>query len=147
MALLEKQLLIKRSKIPGAGKGLFTKQFIAKGTRIIEYKGRITTWKEVLQGNDFNAYVYYVKRDYVIDAMLHKKALARYANDARGLSKIKGLTNNTKYVEDDKKVFMEAVKDIPACSEILVSYGKDYWNVVNKNERVNQEEKAKGKKK
>ena len=28
MALLEKYLQVKRSKIPGAGKGLFTKQFI-----------------------------------------------------------------------------------------------------------------------
>ena len=34
MALLEKYLQVKRSKIPGAGKGLFTKQFIEKGKYI-----------------------------------------------------------------------------------------------------------------
>lgn len=141
MALLEKQLLIKRSKIPGAGKGLFTKQFIAKGTRIIEYKGRITTWKEVLSGDNFNGYVYYITRNHVIDAMPRKKSMGRYANDAKGLSKINGLVNNSKYVEDGKKVFMEAVKDIPASTEILVSYGKEYWNVISENKKLLQEEK------
>lgn len=146
MALLEKQLIIKRSKITAAGKGLFTKQFIAKGTRIIEYKGRITTWKEVLQGNDFNAYVYYITRDHVIDAMPYKKAIGRYANDASGLNKIKGLANNSKYVNDGKRVFMEAVKDIPAGAEILVAYGKEYWNVISSNIKCMEEkEKAKNK--
>jgi uncharacterized protein len=49
MPLPEKQLFIKQSSIGNAGKGLFTKQYIAKGTRIIEYKGRVTTWKKVLE--------------------------------------------------------------------------------------------------
>ena len=31
MALLEKQLYVKKSTIPNAGKGLFTKKFIPKG--------------------------------------------------------------------------------------------------------------------
>lgn len=140
MALLEKQLLIKRSKIPGAGKGLFTKKFIPKGARIIEYKGKITTWKEVLSGNEFNGYVYYVTRNHVIDAMTRKNSLGRYANDARGLSKIKGLANNTRYVEDGKKVFMEAVKNIPEKTEILVSYGKKYWEVINENRKIHERE-------
>jgi SET domain-containing protein len=130
MALLEKHLLIKKSRIPGAGKGLFTKQFIAKGTRIVEYKGKITTWKNVLQGKNFNAYVYYINRNYVIDAMRRKTALARYANDANGLSKNHTFRNNAKYVIDGKRVFLEAKKDIEAGEEILVSYGNEYWNVV-----------------
>jgi len=130
MALLEKHLLIKKSRIPGAGKGLFTKQFIAKGTRIVEYKGKITTWKNVLQGKNFNAYVYFINRNYVIDAMRRKTALARYANDANGLSKNHTFRNNAKYVIDGKRVFIEAKKDIEAGEEILVSYGNEYWNVV-----------------
>jgi len=130
MALLEKHLLIKKSRIPGAGKGLFTKQFIAKGTRIVEYKGKITTWKNVLQGKNFNAYVYYINRNYVIDAMRRKTAFARYANDANGLSKNHTFRNNAKYVIDGKRVFIEAKKDIEAGEEILVSYGNEYWNVV-----------------
>ncbi len=134
MVLLQKELCIKKSNIPAAGKGLFTKVDIAKGTRIIEYKGKITTWKEVLKAeastNIFNRYLYYVNKNHVIDAMPYTKTFARYANDASGLSKIKGLANNCKYVKDNGRVFMEAIKDIEAGEEILIDYGKEYWAVI-----------------
>ena len=135
MALLQHQLYIKESKIPGAGNGLFTKSFIAKGTRVIEYKGKITTWKKVLEGKDFNGYVYYIKANYVIDAKTYKKALARYANDARGITRVKGIVNNSIYVQEGKKVFVDAIKDIPADSEIYVAYGKEYWDVIRQNRK------------
>src|SRR5215216_3571942 len=113
MALLEKHLQIKRSLIPGAGMGLFTTIFIAKGTRIVEYKGRSTTWKDV--EHDYkNGYIYSIDAKHVIDAKTYKKALGRYANDARGVVSTKGLANNSKYVVDGAKVFIEAIKDIPA---------------------------------
>jgi SET domain-containing protein len=136
MALLEKQLKIKTSVLPRAGKGLFTKKPIPKGSRITEYKGKITTWKEVNHQDGFNGYIYYIKRDHVIDAKRHKTALGRYANDARGLKKIKGITNNARYVQDGLRVFIEAKKNIPANSEILVDYGKEYWDVIKYNEKL-----------
>jgi hypothetical protein len=40
MAFLEKQLYLKKSHLPGAGKGLFTRKAIAKGSRICEYTGQ-----------------------------------------------------------------------------------------------------------
>ncbi|MEO8721619.1 MAG: SET domain-containing protein [Ginsengibacter sp.] len=130
MALLEKYLKVKRSGIPGAGKGLFTKQLIKKGTRILEYKGRITTWKDVLSGKNFNGYVYYINRNYVIDAMRRKTAIARFANDARGLNKTKGVSNNAEFVVENKRVYICAKKKISEGEEILVSYGKEYWKEV-----------------
>ena len=130
MALLEKHLKIKRSTLPGAGKGLFTKKFIPKGTRIVEYKGKISSWKEADHQHGGNGYIYYVKRYHVIDALPRPKALARYANDAQGMIKVKGITNNSDYVEDGLKVFIESKKDIPANSEIFVGYGKEYWDVI-----------------
>ena len=133
MALLEKQLVVRRSTIPGSGKGLFTKEFIPKGTRIVEYKGKLTTWKEVKHDNGSNGYIYYVTRNHVIDARTYTKALARYANDARGLQKIKGVTNNAAYAEDKLKVYIESTKDILPNSEILVSYGKEYWDTIRHN--------------
>jgi len=54
MTLGERHLFIKRSNIPGAGKGLFSKKFIAKGSRIVQYKGKKTTWKEVQQQSVFS---------------------------------------------------------------------------------------------
>ena len=135
MALLEKQLVVKKSKLPGAGKGLFTKKPIPKGTRIVEYKGKVTSWKEADHRNGANGYIYYVKRHHVIDALPYKKALARYANDARGIARVKGILNNSEYVEDGLKVYIQSKKDIPANGEILVGYGKEYWDVIRENLR------------
>ncbi len=141
MALLEKNLVVKKSFIPGAGKGLFTKVFIPKGTRIVEYKGKLTTWKEVDHDEGKNGYIYYIKRSLVIDAYNYKKALGRYANDAQGLSKIKGIKNNSRYVIEGSRVYIEAVKDIHPGSEILVGYGKEYWDVIRYNLKLEQENK------
>jgi len=133
MPLLEKQLLIKRSTLKGAGKGLFTTKPIAKGTKIVEYRGKITTWKEVNDRNGLNGYIYYVNRNHVLDAWATKKALARYANDAQGLIRTPGIRNNSTYETEGLRVFIVAAKNIPAGSEILVAYGKEYWDIIKEN--------------
>ncbi|MES1215198.1 MAG: SET domain-containing protein [Bacteroidota bacterium] len=133
MALLEKEFVIKRSTLPDAGSGLFTKVPIAKGTRILEYKGRISNWKDLEEKEWSNGYLFYVNRNHVINALPYKKSLARYANDAKGLKKIKGLRNNSVYNTVGKKVFIEACTDIAAGEEILVDYGTDYWKAVRHN--------------
>src|SRR5688572_18794057 len=97
MALLEKHLFVKQSTIPNAGKGLFTKVPIPKNTRIVEYKGRRTIWKEV-SNDDTNGYIYSINNNNVIDAKRTLSALARYANDAKGLVRVKGINNNCVYV-------------------------------------------------
>ena len=145
MALLEKQLVVKNSTLPGSGKGLFTKKMIPKGTRIVEYKGRITNWKEMKYAWE-NGYIYNVNNNHVIDALPYKKALARYANDAQGLSRVKGITNNCVYVNDGLKVYITSTKDIPAGAEILVRYGKDYWDVQRANLKIDRENEKKRKK-
>lgn len=145
MALLEKQLVVKRSTIPNSGKGLFTKKFIAKGTRIVEYKGKKTTWKDVDIDDGRNGYIYYINRKNVIDARSYPKYLGRYANDAKGLTRVKGIINNSQYVTemDTLRVYIEAIKDISAGGEILVQYGKEYWDVIKHNMQLDKNEKAK----
>ncbi len=135
MALLEKQLEVKESNIPGAGKGLFTNEYIPKGTKIVEYKGKIRKWEE-LQYNHSNYYIYYVNDNHVIDGGSNKKSLARYINDAKGLKKIKGLTNNAEFICDGLRVFVVSTKNIPAGAEIFVGYGKEYWDVIRSNLKV-----------
>lgn len=136
------QLVVKRSTLPGAGKGLFTKVFIQKDTRIVEYKGRISSWKEVNDDKGINPYIFYVKRDHVINAAPYKKALARFANDAGGLTRKKGIINNAEYRQDGLRIFIVAKKDIPAGSEILVDYGKEYWEVIRHNRKIAEKEDA-----
>jgi SET domain-containing protein len=133
--LNEGQLEVRQTNIPGAGKGLFTSKDIKRGTRIIEYKGRIRTWKEVEHDAD-NPYIFYVADDHVIDASNAHESLGRYINDAKGLNKIKGLNNNAQFVHDGRRVFIEATRDIPAGSEIFVSYGKEYWHVMRQNQKL-----------
>lgn len=141
MALLEKQLFIKKSGIPNAGKGLFTREYIPKGARIVEFKGRITTWKNVLKADVFNGYVFYINRNHVIDSKPYLKALARFANDAKGFNKLKGMYNNSIFEIEEVKVFILATKDIPAGAEILVSYEKEYWDVIKYNNKLAAKEK------
>ena len=142
MALLENQLVVKASTLPGSGKGLFTKKFIPRGTRIVEYKGRMTTWNEVKNDAD-NGYIYTIDNQHVIDAKNSVKTFGRYANDAQGLVKIKGVSNNSTYVNDGNKVFIESIKDIPAGGEILVSYGKEYWDVIRQNKKIDKQNQRK----
>lgn len=150
MALLEKQLNVKESTLPNAGNGLFTNTFIPKDTHIVEYKGKICTWKEVNHDEGSNGYIFFVNRNHVIDARRTKSALARYANDGRGLKRVTGLLNNCVYETVAKKVYIKSVKDIPAGAEILVDYGKEYWDAVRHNIKLDKdkarEEKEKLKK-
>jgi uncharacterized protein len=144
MAYLEKFIYTKKSTLPGAGKGLFTKVFIPKGTRIVEYKGEILTWKEVgKMDEDRNGYVFYVNSKHVIDAWNHKSALARYANDARGITRIEGLKSNSEYIVDKKRCYITATKDISPGSEIFVEYGAEYWQVIRYNLRLQEKKRSK----
>ena len=125
MALFEEQLVVKKSKIPGAGKGLFTKAIIPKGTKIVEYLGKKSTWKNVDHQGGMNAYIYYVNTNHVIDGSGDPN-LARYANDARGATRLPGLSNNCKYYQDYKhRVFSVSVHLQHASKENLVPYGKE----------------------
>lgn len=128
-----KKLIVKKSGLPGAGKGLFANMFIPKGTRIAEYKGTIKKWKAT---KSEDKYVFYVSRDHVIDAR-SSRAVARYANDAKGLFRVKGIGNNSIYAVKNKRVFIDTVKDIPAGAEILVDYGKEYWDAIRHNRKHN----------
>ena len=138
MPFLEKQLIVKRSTLKGAGKGLFTTKDIPRGKKIVEYKGKITKWKDVDDQNGMNGYIYYVNRNHVIDASDARNALARYANDARGMLRTDGLFNNCTYRIEGVRVFIYSIRNIPAGSELFVGYGKEYWDIIKENWGVKQ---------
>ncbi|MFM8834605.1 MAG: SET domain-containing protein, partial [Cytophagales bacterium] len=126
--------MVKRSTLPGAGKGLFTTTSIKKGTRIIEYKGQKVTWKEVEKmADDRNGYVFYFTSKHCIDAWKTKKSIAHYANDAMVIVRLPGVRNNCEYVTEKKRCYVEATRDIPKGAEILVGYGAEYWRVIRYN--------------
>ena len=132
MALLEKSLFIRKSNLPQAGKGLFTKIDISKSTRILEYKGKKRKWKEVKHLDGYNGYLMYITRNAVIDALHYKKTLGRYANDARGFGRIPKLRNNCEYVSEGDRCYLEAKRSIKKGEELLVDYGKEFWQLQRK---------------
>jgi len=127
-------LKVKKSTLPGAGKGLFTMRDIRKDEIVCEYEGELITWNDAIERNDKGkgGYVYYINDKTCIDAFYYKKTFGRYANDAAGLARIPGLRNNAVYDEKKKKVFIKATRNIPAGSEVFVSYGRAYWNIMRK---------------
>jgi hypothetical protein len=129
MAFLEKALFTKRSKIPGAGLGLFTKIKIPKGACIVEYKGRLVRWTEIKHEDGHNGYILRVNRSWAIDARPYKKAFGRFANDARGMQRNDELKNNAEYLIEGHQCFIYATKEILPKSEVLVSYGSEYWKL------------------
>jgi SET domain-containing protein len=128
-------LTVKTSLLPKAGKGLFTTTAIKKGSKIIEYKGEIIDWKEYEKRveRDEDGYLFFINKKRCIDAWNTPQHKARYANDAAGLSRVKGLKNNSVYEIEDDKCFIVASKDIAAGEEIFVSYTKEYWDCVRYN--------------
>ncbi|MBS1558027.1 MAG: SET domain-containing protein [Bacteroidetes bacterium] len=143
MAFLEKFLVVKKSSLPGAGKGLFARVDIKKGARIVEYKGEIVTWSQVEKmADDRNGYVFYFNNRYCIDAWKTKKSVAHFANDALGIVRVPGIKNNAEYVTQKKRCYIEAMRDIPKGSEILVGYGGDYWRAIRYNVRLEQKNNA-----
>ena len=55
-------LIVKKSQLPKAGKGLFTTSNILKGEKVIEYKGELIDWKEYEKrvANDEDGYLFFI---------------------------------------------------------------------------------------
>ena len=136
-------LIVKKSKLPNAGKGLFTTKAIKSGSKVIEYKGEIITWKQykVRVDNNEDGYLFFISKALCIDAFPTPQFKARYANDAEGLSKIKGVKNNSEYEIFGNKCFIVAKRDIKAGEEIFVDYTKEYWDCVRYNIKHGYEKK------
>lgn len=141
---MNSDLLVKRSKLPKAGKGLFTKRDIKKGERFVEYLGEIVTEAELDRRaeKDIYGYAFYISKKKCIDAFYTPNELARYANDAKGLNKVKGLNNNCSYLVYKNSGWIEAEKNIKAGEEIFVSYGAEYWKDIRYNIKLDKEKEA-----
>jgi SET domain-containing protein len=132
MALLEKLLIVKKSKILGSGLGLFTTQKIMKGACIVEYKGRVEKWSEVKDQDGYNGYLLKLNSRWAINALPYKRALGRFANDAMGINRNDNLSNNAEFLIEGKRCFIFAKREIKPGEEILVSYGREYWNLIKR---------------
>jgi hypothetical protein len=138
-------LIVKKSKIPGSGKGLFTTKAIKKGVKIIKYRGEEIGWSEYNKRvkRDEDGYLFYFNKKRCIDAFHTLQYKARYANDANGFTRIKGLKNNSEYEIFGDDCFIVSTRNIKAGEEIYTDYTKDYWDSMNYNYKLKKsQEKA-----
>jgi SET domain-containing protein len=127
-ALESDYLYIKPSQIKNAGNGLFTAIDIYKDEIISLFKGEIINNKEAKKRAQLKADKYFINLldDSILDSM-HTDCYAKYANDAKGLSR-SNFKNNAKItLDDDNNVCVKASKKIISGEEIFCSYGKRYW--------------------
>ncbi|CAN5583317.1 hypothetical protein BH11BAC2_BH11BAC2_13230 [soil metagenome] len=135
-------LYLRKSNLPGAGKGLFTKQKLTRGDIVCEYEGEIVTWAEcVRRANEgHEGYVFFITKNRCVDAYFTPMAMGRYANDAKGVGRVATLRNNAQYEiksrNGEKKVFIVATRTIHPSEEILVDYGQDYWENLSKTKHL-----------
>ena len=132
MALLENQLKIKKSILPGAGKGIFTAIDIPAKAIIVEYRGKLVKWKDVKDEDGYNPYIFKISSRWAVDALHDKDVIGRYANDARGFARAEGMRNNCEYIVKGKKVYIASTRKIHKGSEIYVDYGRSFWSLLSR---------------
>jgi uncharacterized protein len=100
------------------GRGVFATRAIPKGTRLVEYKGERITWKQAddrypdVPGAPSHTFLFSVGK-VVIDAN-KKGTVARWINHS--------CNPNCEAVEEDKRIFIEAIRDIKAGEELGYEY-------------------------
>lgn len=120
------KIRIGQSGIPGAGKGLFAEEDIKRGQTIVKVTGPRFTPKEVEESQWDNDYL--LETNDGTGDCIEVQGPARYANDARGLTNIPGLVNNSQFCSDeDHSLYLAATRTILKGQEIFVNYGKGYW--------------------
>ena len=116
---------IKKSKIDNKGRGLYAAEDIKEGTKIIDYKGKIITNKQVDESNKYDnnkpIYLFTLKKRHTLNKNISWN--------------IAGLINhscnpNSQYDGKGLKIWITAIKDIKKGEEFTCDYGfgfdKDY---------------------
>lgn len=102
------------------GKGVFAVQDIAKGDTLIEYKGEVISWKEALRRHPHDpaqpnhTFYFHVDDKRVIDGKVDGNA-AKWINHA--------CDPNCEADEVEGRIFIKALRDIPAGEELNYDYG------------------------
>ena len=101
------------------GTGAFAIRTIRKGTRIIEYLGQRISWRTADKRYDdenmsrHHTFLFTVDDKTVIDAAVN-------GNDARFINH--SCDPNCEAINDRKRIFIEAIKTIPAGTELVYDY-------------------------
>ncbi len=102
------------------GNGVFALTDIAEGDTLIEYKGEVISWKEALRRHPHDpsqpqhTFYFHIDDGHVIDGKVNGNA-AKWINHS--------CEPNCEADETDGRVFIKALRDIPAGEELNYDYG------------------------
>ena len=121
----KKKIVARLSSIHG--NGVFADEPILKGERIVRYKGKLRTHKEVdrLYGDldeNGHTFLFTLNEDYVIDAN-EDGNVARWLNHSCNPNCEKVIEENDKGKPHKDKVFIEAIRNIKPGEELTYNYG------------------------
>ena len=113
-----RRIQVRRSGVHG--KGVFAVAPIARGARLIEYRGEVISWREALRRHPHDpadpnhTFYFHIDDKHVIDANVGGNA-ARWINHA--------CTPNCEADEVDGRIFIKALADIAPGEELFYDYG------------------------
>ncbi len=113
-----RRIQVRRSGVHG--KGVFALVDIAEGEPLIEYTGEIITWKEALRrhphdpANPNHTFYFHIDDKHVIDGGVNGNS-ARWINHS--------CDPNCEPLEDEGRIFIHALRNIPAGEELSFDYG------------------------
>ncbi|MGE0498235.1 MAG: SET domain-containing protein [Ramlibacter sp.] len=102
------------------GKGVFAVQDLAEGETLIEYVGEVISWKEALRRHPHDpkdpnhTFYFHIDEKHVIDAKFGGNS-SRWINHS--------CDPNCEADEQDGRVFIKALRNIPAGEELNYDYG------------------------
>ncbi|MHB1200166.1 MAG: SET domain-containing protein [Polaromonas sp.] len=102
------------------GKGVYALQDLAEGETLIEYVGEVINWKEALRrhphdpGDPNHTFYFHIDEKHVIDAK-------QGGNSSRWINH--SCKPNCEAGEDGGRVFIKALRNIPAGEELFYDYG------------------------
>ncbi|OQR80788.1 hypothetical protein ACHHYP_17184 [Achlya hypogyna] len=120
-------VVVRPSRLPSAGDGLFATRSFAPGDIVCEYRGNVLSTREALQVAD-KSYLMRLGKDVYIDARARLDVAARYINDCRS----KG-THNVVFEKNpaQRMATVRALQVIMPDDELFVDYGTWYWLAYN----------------
>lgn len=122
-------IIIKKSKLRGAGEGAFAGTFIHKDDELGEYTGKKLTESQFKLLKNTNYIFEVTKSDgtpFYIDARdPDTSSWIRYVNGAKTKKQREKI--NTGFYQYRNRIFLRAVKDIPVGTELVSDYGEYYW--------------------
>jgi hypothetical protein len=119
------KIVARRSEIHG--NGVFATQSIAKGERVVEYKGKRRTHEEVDAGDtgdtdSGHTFLFTLNDEYVIDANMSGN-IARWINHSCKPNCEAVLDEHEDGKRRKDRVFIEAIRDIEPGQELSYNYG------------------------